>query len=58
MIAEICLYEFPYSVASQAMPVVLAAKEVEAILAEDLTLRLVRQALTTDDWSELLGTKY
>jgi hypothetical protein len=40
------------------MPVVLAAKEVEAILAEDLTLRLVRQTLTTDDWSELLGTNY
>lgn len=50
--------EFAYSVARQAMPVALVPKEVEAASADDPTLRLVRQAVITDDWSQLQGMTY
>ncbi len=50
--------DFAYSVANGAMPVALASREVELVSENDVTLKLVRQAVLTGDWSRLLGTKY
>ena len=49
--------EFAYSVASGAMPTALLPRHVETASENDPTLRLVRQALTTDDWTQLQGSK-
>ncbi|CAB4040935.1 Transposon Tf2-6 poly [Paramuricea clavata] len=50
--------DFAYSVANGAMPVALASREVEHASESDATLKLVRQAVVTGDWSSLRGTKY
>ena len=50
--------EFAYSVASEAVPAALVPKEVETASEKDPTLRLVRHAVMTDDWSQLQGTIY
>lgn len=50
--------EFAYSVASEAIPAALVPKQVEIATENDPTLRLVRQAVMTDDWSQLQGTIY
>ena len=48
--------EFAYSVASEAVPAALVPNEVEIASEKDPTLKLVRQAVMTDDWSQLQGT--
>jgi len=48
--------EFASSVASGAMPTALLHEETAS--GNDPTLRLVRQALTINDWSQLQSTTY
>ena len=50
--------EFAYSIASQAVPAALVPKQVENASENDPTLRLVRQPVMTEDWSQLQGTSY
>ena len=44
--------------ASQAVPAALVPKQVEIASENDPTLRLVRQVVMTDAWSQLQGTVY
>ena len=46
------------SIASQAAPGALAPKQVEIASEKDTTLKLVRGAITSGDWSRLSGTMY
>lgn len=46
------------SLASEAIPSVLTPKEVELASERDPTLKLVREAVTSGDWSRLSGTMY
>jgi hypothetical protein len=46
------------SLASQAIPSALTPKEVELASERDPTLKLVREAVTSGDWSSLSGTMY
>lgn len=50
--------EFAYSVVSEAVPAALVPKEVEIASEKDPTLKMLRQAVMTDDWSQLQGTIY
>ena len=50
--------DFAYSVASAAVPAALLPKHVETATTNDLTLRLVRKAVTLGDWTQLSGTTY
>ena len=50
--------DFAYSVASAAVPAALLPKHVETATANDPTLRLVRKAVTTGDWTQLPGPTY
>ena len=50
--------ELAYSIASQAVPAALVPKQVEIASENNPTLRLVRQAVMTDDLSQLQGTSY
>ena len=45
--------DFAYSVASAAVPAALLPKHVETATENDPTLRLVRKAVTTGDWTQL-----
>ena len=46
------------NIASQAVPSALTPKEVELASENDKTLRLVRNAITTGNWTSLAGTMY
>ena len=46
------------SVASQAVPSALTAKEVELASERDPTLKLIRDAVASGDWTHLSGTMY
>lgn len=50
--------EFVNSVVSEAVPAALVPKEVEIASEKDPTLKMLRQAVMTDDWSQLQGTIY
>ena len=50
--------EYACSVASEAIPAALTPQEVERASEKDPTLQLVRQAVTSGDWSRLSGTMY
>jgi len=50
--------EYACSIASEAIPAVLTPQEVERASEKDPTLQLVRQAVTSGDWSPLSGTMY
>ena len=45
-------------IASEAIPAALTPQEVERASEQDPTLQLVRQAVTSGDWSGLSGTMY
>ena len=50
--------EYACSSASEAIPAALTTQEVEQALEKDPTLQLVRQAVTSGDWSRLSGTMH
>ena len=50
--------EFAHNVAREAVPAALVPKEVETASEKDPTLRLVRNAVITDDWSKLQGNTW
>ena len=50
--------EYACSIASKAIPATYTLQEVEQVSAKDPTLQLVRQAITSEDWSRLSGTMY
>ena len=50
--------EYACSIASEAVPAALTAREVERASEKDPTLQLVREAITSGDWSRLSGTMY
>jgi len=45
--------EFAYSVICEAVPAALVPKEVEIASDKEPTLKRLRQAVMTDDWSQL-----
>ena len=50
--------EYAFSIANEAVPAALTAHEVERASEKDPTLQLVREAITSGDWSHLSGTMY
>lgn len=48
--------EYAFSIASEAVPAALTAREVERASEKDPTLQLVGEAITSGDWSRLSGT--
>ena len=50
--------EYACSIASEAVPAAHTPQKVEQASAKDPTLQLVRQAVTSGDWSRLSGTMY
>ena len=50
--------EYACSIASEAVPAALTPQQVEQASAKDPMLQLVRQAVTSGEWSCLLGTMY
>ena len=50
--------EYACSIASEAVPAALTPQQVEQASAKDPTLQLVRQAVTSGEWSCLSGTMY
>ena len=50
--------DIPYSLTSAAVPAALVPTQIESTSADDPTLKLVRQAVRTGDWSQMSGTIY
>ena len=50
--------EYACSIASEAVTAAHTPQKVEQACAKDPTLQLVGQAVTSGDWSRLLGTLY
>ena len=50
--------EYAFSIANEAVPAALTAHEVERASEKDPTLQLVREAITSGNWSRLSGTMY
>ena len=50
--------EYACSIASEAVPAAHTPQKVEQASAKDPTLQLVRQVVTSGDWSRLSGTMY
>ena len=50
--------EYACSIASEAVPAALTPHKVERASAKDPTLQLVREAVSSGDWSRLSGTMY
>ena len=50
--------EYAFSIANEAIPAALTAHEVERASEKVHTLQLVREAISSGDWSRLSGTMY
>ena len=50
--------KYAFSIANEAVSAALTAHKVQRASEKDPTLQLVRGAITSGDWSRLLGTMY
>ena len=54
----LCMRHYACSIANEATTTALSTREVERASGVDRTLKLVRNALTSGDWTKMQGTMY